>query len=79
MTTLSPGWHHQGLHMFDVGDVAQGDGDEITDRVAKPMGNLLQAAAGFCQTGTCKVQDTNPTNNAEWILHRLEKTKLTTV
>jgi len=56
MTVPDPVWHPEGLHMFDVGREAQEDRDEIVSRVARPMGNLLQAAAGFCKIGLCKVR-----------------------
>lgn len=55
MTSPDPFWHPHGLSMFDVSGEAQGDGDDIVARVARPFGNLLQAAAGFCRNGTCKV------------------------
>ena len=55
MTNPDPGWSPDGLHMFDVGEIAQDDSEEIIARVAKPLGNLLEAAAGFCTEGTCKV------------------------
>ena len=55
MTTPDPTWHPDGLSMFDIGGEGQGDGDSIIDRAARPFGNLLEAAAGFCQNGTCKV------------------------
>lgn len=55
MTNPDPGWSQQGLHMFDVGEEAQEDSAEIISRVARPMGNLLQAAAGYCKDGGCKV------------------------
>ena len=55
MTTPDPLWHPQGLSMFDVGGIAQGDRDDIIDKVAIPFGNLLEAAAGYCQHDPCKV------------------------
>lgn len=56
MTTPDPEWHPEGLFVFDVGAEAQADHEEIVPRVARIMGNLLQAAAGECRQGTCKVK-----------------------
>ncbi len=55
MTNPDPGWSHKGLHMFDVGEEAQADSDEIISRVAIPMGNLIQATAGYCTRDDCQV------------------------
>lgn len=41
--------------MFDVGPQAQEDHEEIVGRVARLMGNLLQATAGGCTEDPCKV------------------------
>lgn len=43
--------------MFDIGREGQSDHEEIISRVAKPMGRLLQAASGDCDSGTCKVEN----------------------
>ena len=60
MTHPDPGWHPEGFHIFDVGYEAQDDSQEIKTRVARPLGNLLQAAAGFCNEGLCKVSPAWP-------------------
>ena len=56
MTNPDPGWSSGGLHMFDVGEIAQDDSEEIISRVARPMRNLIQAAAGYCNNDDCKVK-----------------------
>ena len=56
MTAPDPLWHPQGLFMFDVGEEAQADHEDITPRVARIMGNLLEAAAGDCTQRLCKVR-----------------------
>ena len=56
MTAPDPLWHPQGLFMCDVGEEAQADHEDITPRVARVMGNLLEAAAGDCTQGLCKVR-----------------------
>ena len=41
--------------MFDVGRWQQLDHEDIQPRIAHVMGNMLQAIAGGCQSGFCKV------------------------
>ena len=55
MTAPDPLWHPRGLTMFDVGRIAQRDDEPIQPKVAHVMGNLLQAAAGGCLKGACRV------------------------
>ena len=55
MTNPDPMWHPKGLLHFDIGRVAQDDHQEIVPRVAGGMGNLLNACAGSCKQGLCKV------------------------
>ena len=56
MTDLDPLWHPRpGRSMFDIGRISQLDGETIKDRLATFMGTLLQAAAGVCSYGICKV------------------------
>lgn len=56
MTAPDPLWHPRGLTMFDVGRIAQRDDEPIQPKVALVMGNLLQAAAGGCLKGACRVR-----------------------
>ena len=55
MTDLDPLWHPRGRVMFDVGRESQLDHETINGRLAVFMGTLLQAAAGACSQGICKV------------------------
>ncbi len=55
MTAPDPLWHPRGLTMFDVGRIAQRDDEPIQPKVAHVMGNLLQASAGGCLKGACRV------------------------
>jgi hypothetical protein len=55
MTAPDPLWHPAGAAMFDVGAVAQRDHEDIRDRIAVVLDVLLQATAGGCTGGTCKV------------------------
>lgn len=55
MTAPDPLWHPRGLTMFDVGRIAQRDDEPIQPKIAHVMGNLIQAAAGGCLKGACKV------------------------
>lgn len=55
MTDPDPSWHPEGLHRFDLGGIAQDDGEEIVPRVARLMGNALLAAAGGCASDPCRV------------------------
>ena len=57
MTDIDPFWHPspQGRTMFDVGRVAQQDGEAIAERIAPVMANLLLAATGAC-TGLCEAR-----------------------
>ena len=48
-------WHPRDLSMFDVGRWQQLDHEDIQPRIAHVMGNMLQAIAGGCQSGYCKV------------------------
>lgn len=56
MTAPDPAWHPRGAAMFDVGAVAQHDHEDIRERIAVVLDDLLQAAAGGCTGGTCKVR-----------------------
>lgn len=57
MTDIDPFWHPspQGRTMFDVGRVAQQDGEAIAGRIAPVMANLLLAITGAC-TGLCEAR-----------------------
>ena len=57
MTDIDPLWHPspRGRAMFDVGSVAQADGEAIQRRIAPVLANLLLASAGMC-TGLCQVR-----------------------
>lgn len=57
MTDIDPLWHPspRGRAMFDVGRVAQADGEAIQRRIAPVLANLLLACAGAC-TGLCQVR-----------------------
>ena len=55
MTAPDPRWHPRGMTMFDVGRLQQLDHEDIQPKVAHVIGNMLQAIAGGCQTGFCKV------------------------
>lgn len=55
MTAPDPRWHPRGMTMFDVGRAQQLDHEDIQPKVAHVIGNMLQAVAGGCQTGFCKV------------------------
>ena len=56
MTAPDPLWHPRGLTMFDVGRIAQRDDEPIQPKIAHVMGNLIQAAAGGCLKGACRVR-----------------------
>jgi hypothetical protein len=56
MTAPDPLWHPRNLTMFDVGRIAQRDDEDINPRIAHVMGNMLQAAAGGCHNGFCRVR-----------------------
>lgn len=55
MTAPDPLWHPRSLTMFDVGRSQQLDHEDIQPRIAHIMGNMLQALAGGCRSGLCKV------------------------
>ena len=57
MTDIDPLWHPspRGRAMFDVGRVAQADGEAIQRRIAPVLANLLLASARAC-TGLCQVR-----------------------
>ncbi len=55
MTAPDPQWHPRDMSMFDVGRWQQLDHEDIEPRIAHVMGNMLQAIAGGCQSGFCKV------------------------
>ena len=57
MTAPDPRWHPRNLTMFDIGREAQSDGEGIEPRIAHAIGNMLQAMAGGCQLGLCKVRE----------------------
>lgn len=50
MTDIDPFWHPspKGRAMFDVGRVAQTDGEAIERRIAPVLANLLLACADAC-------------------------------
>ena len=56
MTAPDPRWHPNNMTMFDVGRVQQLDHDDIQPKIAHVMGNMLQAVAGGCLSGFCKVR-----------------------
>ena len=56
MTAPDPRWHPRNLTMFDIGREAQSDNEGIEPRIAHAIGNMLQAIAGGCQLGLCKVR-----------------------
>ena len=56
MTAPDPRWHPRNLTMFDIGREAQSDHEGIEPRIAHAIGNMLQAIAGGCQLGLCKVR-----------------------
>lgn len=56
MTAPDPRWHPRSQTMFDVGREAQSDHEGIQPRIAHAIGNMLQAIAGGCQLGLCKVR-----------------------
>ena len=56
MTAPDPRWHPRNMTMFDVGRVQQLDHDDIQPKIAHVIGNMLQAIAGGCQSGFCKVR-----------------------
>ena len=55
MTAPDPRWHPRDMTMFDVGRWQQLDHEDIQPRIAHVMGNMLQAVAGGCNSGFCKV------------------------
>ena len=56
ITDLDPMWHPRPERaMFDVGRASQLDGETSNARLASFMATLLQAAAGVCSGGICKV------------------------
>ena len=56
MTAPDPRWHPRGMAMFDVGRWQQLDHEDIQPKIAHVMGNMLQAVAGGCNSGFCKVR-----------------------
>ena len=57
MTDIDPFWHPspKGRTMFDVGRVAQTDGEAIQRRIAPVLATLLLASAGAC-TDLCRAR-----------------------
>lgn len=55
MTAPDTMWHPRNKTMFDVGRLQQLDHEDIAPKIAHVMGNQLQALAGGCQSGFCKV------------------------
>ena len=55
VTDIDPFWHPKGRTMFDVGRVAQRDGEAIERRIAPVLANLLLASAGGC-TDLCRAR-----------------------
>ena len=71
MTAPDPRWHPRDMAMFDVGRWQQLDHEDIQPRIAHVMGNMLQAVAGGCNSGFCKVSPAKDPDSGGKLQHRI--------